>query len=372
MKKLPITLILLIVSLKANAIDYSHCVKSLESSIKERNISNSSNEYLNTIFSQECETSGSWKSRNAGVGLDAIVESIPIGFKGSYGANEQAMRNFCKTYSSKTIQKDTESIYTERVIGKALDTFDQCVRFTTQGISVNHKFISLDTLSVEITAGVGKPVEIQSVALSKNLICKGLDPITKKLISYNEETNVITNDTLGFTCTRSAKTGTNNSKIYEEATLVMPIRNFGSYDIYFPQDTKLSQNQASVLTSQINSLNQSLTQKINKEDIEIDAARSICYSGISKPSSHGIIVIPMQNRKNLDEVCHTINPQWYGFGIAKGTFHSQGCTVPLRNDSDNRNYTSFVSKQDFNNQALTTFSNCGSQNSYVCCTAGNQ
>ena len=68
--------------------------------LKEFSISTSSTSYLNSVFDSYCEASGNSKQSVGSIGIDAVVKAIPIKFTGSTSSNEEAMRQFCKTYAS--------------------------------------------------------------------------------------------------------------------------------------------------------------------------------------------------------------------------------------------------------------------------------
>jgi hypothetical protein len=265
------------------AQDYSHCSTALSSTAKELNISTSSREFLSAIFSQECEENGSWKAKSSGFGLETVIKAIPVKLTGSASTNQQSMRNFCKTYAGETQESNQTYTYTERVVGKALDTFDQCIRFSAQGISVRPNILNLDSLAVDITTGVGKPVEIQGVTLSHNLSCSSLHPVTKELISYDKGTNVVVTDsTLSLACTRSPTIAADNNRIYDEATLIMPLKNYGTFTLLVPKDARLPVDLASTIAAQlseisarIESSNEALNRRISGIKLNVSAARTL-------------------------------------------------------------------------------------------------
>lgn len=243
------------------AADYSHCTAGLNATAKEVQVGASSSEYLNAVYSNECENNGLSKQKSAGVGLEAVIKAIPVKFTGSYGSNEEKMGNFCKVYSSETQTNQQNYSYAERVIGKALDTFEQCVRFTSQGITVQPTLLSLGASSINITAGIGKPVEVRGLTLSDNLTCSGMDPSTKKLIQFNESTVVNTSTTLGILCKRTEIVDKSGSRVYEEATVQMPLDTYGTFSLLIPKDTRLPLDQASILQKELEDLKFQLEKK---------------------------------------------------------------------------------------------------------------
>lgn len=81
------------------------CKTIITDGLRDYSIETNSAEYLNSVRDQYCDSSSSAKSSKFGVGLDAVVEAIPIGFKVNYNSSQEAMRNFCKNYSAQAISQ---------------------------------------------------------------------------------------------------------------------------------------------------------------------------------------------------------------------------------------------------------------------------
>src|SRR5579859_6510810 len=146
--------ILLGICSSMTAQDYSVCRPVITQGLREYNISTSSSSSLDVIYDRYCDSSGEFKSTGANAGLDLIVGEIPIGFKGSYSSYDQAFHNFCRNYYSQRQTNANNFSYQEKIVTKAYDAFNECVRFITLGVSIQHNPISLEQASIFLWAGV--------------------------------------------------------------------------------------------------------------------------------------------------------------------------------------------------------------------------
>lgn len=234
--------------------NFQPCEVIITKGLREYRIDTSSSTYLRNVFDNYCEASGSMKSSSLGVGLDLVVKAIPISLTGDYSSTEQAMRSFCKTYASQTHATQASSSYEETIVNKAYESFNQCLRFIAQGVSVEHDVVSLAASSFFLWAGVNKPIKIQGVTTSPNVSCSGQDP-SGKLITYTPKTTVLAKDTLGFTCWRSSEKAADGRDVFNEAT-VQIVTNYGNYNVFLPRDETLPENQASVIAKRLDALQQ--------------------------------------------------------------------------------------------------------------------
>lgn len=105
------------------------------------------------------------------------------------------------------------------------------------------------------------------------------------------------------------------------------------------------------------------------DEFALAAARSVCYSGLSRQSSHSIIIIPLPNSTvNLDSLCHSrINSYWHAGGVAKPRYYSQDCNAEINNRYYGGGYTSFVEESYFETHSAN-YPNCNATNAFVCCS----
>lgn len=105
------------------------------------------------------------------------------------------------------------------------------------------------------------------------------------------------------------------------------------------------------------------------EEYALAAARSVCYSGLSRGSSHSLIMIPLPNSQvDLDSLCHSrINNGWHAGGVAKPRYYHQDCHAEINNRYYGGGYTSFVEEAYFESNS-GNYPNCNATNAFVCCS----
>ena len=237
----------------AAAIAQSLQCPDIAKTLKEYAISTSSVDYLNSVFDNYCEQSGSAKSSSAGIGLDTVVKAIPIKFTGSYASNEEAMRNFCKSYSAVAAGSSRSFSYSERVSDKALQTINDCLRLQAQGITITHSVVTKETTAFFLKASGGQPIQLTGVVPSAGVACKG--SIKGRLQTLDERTNESIRDTQNFVCTRLA-TQTSNPKVraYPEASIIVST-SYGNYNVFLPRDERLADDLASEVSLRLDAVN---------------------------------------------------------------------------------------------------------------------
>lgn len=223
--------------------------------LKEFSISTSSTSYLNSVFDNYCEASGNTRQTNSGVGLDAVVKAIPIRFSGSHSSSEEAMKNFCKTYSSSSSLQDRKYSYEEKIAGKALDTVSDCLRLQSQGVTITHDVVNREKMAFFLKSGIDQKISLSGVSISGSVSCSGLVNGQPKTI--NESTGIPVSKSQNFTCTRSPISGANQKvKLYEEAAIVVST-NFGNYNVLWPRDERLPEDMATAIAIEVDSVRKS-------------------------------------------------------------------------------------------------------------------
>lgn len=112
----------------------SACRELIPSGLKQYSIRTDSGSYLTSVFDRYCDESGSTKSSGLWLGLDIVVKTIPVTFTGSYSSNEEAVRNFCKTYAGQARGHSDQERYEEKIVDRAYDSFDACTAIAATGV----------------------------------------------------------------------------------------------------------------------------------------------------------------------------------------------------------------------------------------------
>jgi hypothetical protein len=143
-----VILLVLLVSDVSFAQNYSVCERLIDRGLREYDIERSSEANYSSVFDNYCEQDGSRKQSSAGGGIDLVIKAIPIGIKGNSDSNEEQMKNFCKNYSSVRQSNRVNSSYRNTIADKAYDAFGQCVKFVSQGVSIEHNLINKQAVSL--------------------------------------------------------------------------------------------------------------------------------------------------------------------------------------------------------------------------------
>lgn len=221
----------------------------LDSGLREYLIDTSSNTYLNSVYRRSCNASRKVKSSALGVGLDAVVKTIPTSFTGNVSSNSEAMQNFCSSYDSETVNLSDRSLYQERIIQRGYDSFDQCLIIASQGVVVTHTVRGLEDMDFYVAPGFGRPVTIRGVQTSQHILCTGIAGDNQEYIEFNEKTQVrVHGDTsLSIGCKRTSTTGEIGEEVFAEGavTLFTNVGRNGNYGAYWPRDVRLPDSTAS-------------------------------------------------------------------------------------------------------------------------------
>ncbi len=215
----------------------------LTKALKEFSISTSSSDHLNSVFDNYCEASGSMKAASAGFGIDTVVKAIPIKFTGSYANNEEAMKNFCKNYSSTTAIQERTFSYKEKIASKALETVSDCLRLQSQEkVIITHDIVNRDRSTFFLKSSLDKKIKLSGVAVTGPVKCTG--QIDRKSTPFNDSTNVTVSNSQNFICTRTPSLNAQKVKIYDESTISVAT-DLGNYNVFWPQDELVPEEMAS-------------------------------------------------------------------------------------------------------------------------------
>ena len=259
--------------------------------LKEFSISTSSTSYLNSVFDNYCEASGSKRSSSAYVGIDVVVKAIPIQFTGATANAEEAMKSFCKNYASSSSLQERKFTYEERIASKALDTVSDCLRLQTQGVTITHDIVNRETAAFFLKSSVEQKISLTGVSLSSSVACVGL--VNGKKQTFSDSTFVNVSKSQNFTCTRTPQAAASgNIKTFGEATIVVST-NFGNYNVLWPRDERLPEDMASAVARDLQAVRGSvsaLTTASNNRFTQLDKEPK--YGGAFQQAQPGF---PTQN-----------------------------------------------------------------------------
>jgi hypothetical protein len=199
---------------------------------------------------------------NAAVGLEAVLKQIPVKFTGKYDNTQQAFENFCRNYTSIVVQKNSFSLYEERIVRRAYDSFDNCVKLVSQGVSITHEIVSGTALNFFLAPAAQKPISISGVVTSANVTCSGNVP-TDKGLSFQplkpDSSFKVADIPFSFVCTRTGSADNNTHTTTFEEGSVQVLTNWGNYTAVWPQDRVLAQASAQAIATEFDNLRQTIS-----------------------------------------------------------------------------------------------------------------
>jgi hypothetical protein len=101
-----------------------------------RDITNESrrNAIARSVYDEYCEKNSIKQNRTTTVGLEAVVESIPLKFNLGVGSNEDKLKNFCKIYDERFASSAIEDIDKSIVVREALNAFNECITLSKKDV----------------------------------------------------------------------------------------------------------------------------------------------------------------------------------------------------------------------------------------------
>lgn len=228
----------------------------ITTALKEFSISTSSKSYTNSVFDNYCETNGTVKQSAGSVGLEAVVKSIPISFTAGATSNEQAISNFCRTYSGSTSLQERANTYEERIAGKSLDTVKACLELQAQGVTVTHRIITRRKADFFLKSSVDLKLNISGVSLDGAVSCFGNVGGTKR--KFDDGTSLVVQNAQSFSCTRLPRANEQKQEVFDEAVVTVATQK-GNYSLVWPRDERLPENMAASVARDLDSAKGSIS-----------------------------------------------------------------------------------------------------------------
>jgi hypothetical protein len=217
-------------------------------------VQTNSSSFLNTLYRNYCELSGSTKSSSFSAGLSAIIESVPLSLTGGSNDSSTEIKNFCKNYQSNyeanSASFDSRSI----VVQKALESANQCLRIATKTQNtISYSIITPQTLAISFWIPSGQTLHIGGISHDESVLCKGSKPDGNGTVNYSAGNGQIITASVGsykVRCDRKPVASQGGTSVYNATALIVDT-NLGGVDIYWPQDTTLPITTASQIQASI-------------------------------------------------------------------------------------------------------------------------
>lgn len=190
-------------------------------------------------YSSFCKTDGSVNTSASGIGLDAVVKSIPFKFSAESKNNTERLTEFCKIGRSQFDTWSQSRIALSVVANDALTNFNNCIRIANSGLNLTFSINQPDTLVVSGFASAGYSGAITSVAYDEQgMTCNSANfNAEKKSEEIRGAVNIKISEPFAITCMKKPQiAGDGQTKFYPRTTLTLTASAVNPLAIVFPSD----------------------------------------------------------------------------------------------------------------------------------------
>lgn len=216
------------------------CVEIYKNSTRDYSAAQQTNIELARSYSSFCEKDGSVNTSSTGIGLDAIVQSIPFKFSLNNNSSQQKLTEFCKVGSSQFDSWNLGSSSSSTVVTGALSNFNNCIQLANSGLQLSVSINQPGTLTVSGYSTATYSGFISSVAYDNTqMSCSSSDfnPLRKVQI-LNGPVHLSTKEPFAFTCTKKPQsTSDKKATYYPRTTLTIAAGAVPPLAIVFPSDS---------------------------------------------------------------------------------------------------------------------------------------
>lgn len=232
------------------------------------------NSVSKNIYDSHCQDSSYKSDSTTTIGLDAVIEAIPVGFDLGVGSSEAKMDSFCKQYKSNENTIINEGFDSSIVVREALKSFNDCVKATRKEIFF-YPQIAKTMIQVDVRRGSPDASVLGVIYDHSKLSCTVpySDTDKTRVIADSNTTMTLTGNQYPINCERIKSTMSDGTEKYATgelainttlATLIIPFEG----DSILPFDT----------TKEIN-------RELKRQEIEISALKNKNYHIECKSSS---------------------------------------------------------------------------------------
>jgi hypothetical protein len=260
-----LNVLLLLACLPSTSSAQDGCASVL--SLTGRNFIESSVEFSSAqnIYSNYCSGS-TYKSGSAtNVGLDVVIEGIPLGVSFFGNSSEEKINNFCSTMSQGENTDYVKALKGSLVSIEAVKAWADCKKYQNIGIAFS-PIITIDSVTVDVKKTASDPVRIQGVSAGEGLECS----IPWDSASPNASADVSSNTRLELNDSRQwqvqcRRTGSSvgGSISYERTSLTINTSE-GSFVLPVPADAAFSAQTASELNRSLEALQNKIAEMSTK------------------------------------------------------------------------------------------------------------
>ncbi|MBM3114903.1 hypothetical protein [Jeongeupia naejangsanensis] len=211
----------------------------------------------NQYFNKFCKSDGSINESDTGLGVAAIVASVPISAQFAFSSKDQTVSQFCSDTAKSSDVYSYKDTYTKTSMDYAQKNFNQCLEISKQNLVVTYTYTPPNVLTIIGRNNNGyMEVQVDDIEFDKSkLKCttpraylwpKELEP-KSAVVKFDRDFSI--------NCVRVPDSPSGGS--YSAATLVLTIGRAGvstPYEIYLPQDKYLGPALQSTAKTEIDRL----------------------------------------------------------------------------------------------------------------------
>lgn len=216
------------------------CVDVYKNSTRNMSLSQQNNVELARSFSSFCKKDGSTNSSANGVGLDAVIESIPFKFSADSKNSSDKLVEFCRIGQSQFDSWSSSIFASSTVANEALSNFNNCIQLSNSGLQLSFVINQPNSLVVSGFPNAGYSGFFTSVAYdNQTMKCSSSDFNSQhQAKEINGSVHLKINEPFAITCIKEPQLANDgHTKYYPRTTLTLTAGAVSPLAIVFPSDT---------------------------------------------------------------------------------------------------------------------------------------
>lgn len=210
-----------------------------------RNISSQASERdkRSFVFQQACKNKYKDATQSARLGIDAVIEAVPVGIDAGYDNRVTKVENWCKQNTELEFESERAASFNNFVYGPSIAAWDSCIKANTTQIRIEPTLIddSMPLFTVTNQVNGGQTIEIRGISISNSsTTCKvssdAQSTITVNSNSEMSKVNIQPLKTASISCTRQSEKKTidnSEAEIIPEVSISI-ITSMTNYQIKLP------------------------------------------------------------------------------------------------------------------------------------------
>ncbi len=225
------------------------------------------------IYEQNCQGSQSKKSSSLSVGLDTVIQSVPLKFNLGSGSGSERLSHFCKTFDSAYQGNESYFKNASDVAGDAASSWLSCMSFAAKGISFKPSIASTQ-LVVDIARTNATPASVEGITYDEKLLsCTAPNTNATPGRTKVDESSVkdLTESYWTVTCRRIPQVQGDDS-VYPKADISIGTTK-GAFIMPIPPDASHPYQWSSEMQAKIRLLEERLAESNNRMNARIDGIK---------------------------------------------------------------------------------------------------